>query len=65
MLNIIKNISIIADFIVSFIAFAIQKSNPSLSGGLYMLSAIILLLAFICVIMEIFGKKKKKEKSAN
>ena len=51
-LNQVKNIAILLDFVVSIIAAAIQKSNPSLSGMLFGLSAVILFVAVVCVIVE-------------
>ncbi len=51
-LNLVKNIAIIADFIVSIIASAIQNSNPSLSGVLFMVTAVILFVAVVCVVIE-------------
>ena len=56
--NLIKNIAIILDFIVSISASAIQGSNPVMSGALFGLSAIILFIAVICVIVELLMKKK-------
>ena len=55
--NTIRNIAIILDFIISLIASMIQNSNPTLSGLLFSLSAIILLIAVICVIIEFIKKK--------
>ncbi len=59
MLNKIKNIAIILDFIISMVAYGIQNSNAKLSGNLYMVSAIVLLIAFVCVVIELFKKKSK------
>lgn len=55
--NTIKNIAIILDFVVSLIASMIQSTNPTLSGILFLLSAIILFVAVICVIIEFIKKK--------
>lgn len=57
-INNIKNIAILFDFVVSIVASAIQKSNPSLSGMLFGLSAVILLVAVICVIIELIKRNK-------
>ena len=57
-INNIKNIAILLDFAVSIVASAIQKSNPSLSGMLFGLSAVILLAAVICVIIELIKRNK-------
>ena len=58
-INLIKNIAIIADFIVSGIAASMQSSNPALSGTLFGLSAVILFVAVVCVVLEIVLNKKK------
>lgn len=55
--NDVKNIAIVLDFVVSIIASAIQKSNPSVSGMLFGLSAVILLVAVVCVVIELVKKK--------
>ena len=57
-INNVKNIAILLDFAVSIIASAIQKTNPNLSGMLFGLSAVILLVAVICVIVELVKNKK-------
>ena len=57
-INNIKNIAILLDFVVSIVASAIQKSNPRLSGMLFGLSAVILLVAVICVIIELIKRNK-------
>lgn len=56
-INNLKNVAIIMDFVVSIIASAIQKSNPSVSGMLFGLSALILLVAVVCVVIELVKKK--------
>ena len=58
MVNKIKNIAIILDFTVSIIASSMQNSNPQLSGMLFGLSAVILLVAVVCVIIELVKKNK-------
>ncbi|MBO6119208.1 MAG: hypothetical protein J6P02_01940 [Lachnospiraceae bacterium] len=55
--NDVKNIAIVLDFVVSIIASAIQKSNQSVSGMLFGLSAVILLVAVVCVVIELVKKK--------
>ena len=57
-INNVKNTAILLDFAVSIIASAIQKTNPNLSGMLFGLSAVILLVAVICVIVELVKNKK-------
>ena len=57
-INSVKNIAILLDFAVSIIASAIQKTNPNLSGMFFGLYAVILLVAVICVIVELVKKKK-------
>ena len=57
-INTIKNIAILLDFLISMVASMIQKSNSSLSGILFGISAIILFIAVICVIIEIIKTKK-------
>ena len=58
-INSVKNVAIILDFVVSMIAAMIQKTNPSLSSALFGVSAVILLIAVVCVIMELVIKNKK------
>ena len=58
-INSVKNIAIILDFVVSIIASTVQKMNPGLSGALFGLSAVILLVAVICVFIELYVTKKK------
>ena len=55
-INTIKNIAIILDFIVSSVAA--QLSDPALSAVLFAASAIILFIAVICVAIEFFAKNK-------
>ena len=59
MINIIKNIAIIVDFIVSFVAYAIKGLNPTVSNALFGASAIILLVAVVCVILELVFNRNK------
>lgn len=58
-INSVKNVAIILDFVVSMIASMIQKSNPSLSNALFGASAVILLIAVVCVAIELVIKNKK------
>ena len=58
-INMIKNVAIILDFAVSIIAASIQKVNTTLSESLFGLSAIILLIAVICVFLELIKTFKK------
>ena len=60
MVNIIKNIAIIVDFVVSFVAAAIKDINPVLSNALFGASAIILLVAVICVVIDIIKSRTDK-----
>lgn len=55
--NKIKDIAIIVDLIISIIASSIQASNPQLSGALFGLSAIVLIVAAVCVIIGFIKKK--------
>ncbi len=52
-INLIKNVAIIFDFIVSIIAAMMQGSNLELAAMLFGLSAVILFIAVICVIVEV------------
>ena len=54
--NSIKNFAILLDFAISIVASAIQKSQPALSGMLFGLSALVLLVAVVCVLIEMFKK---------
>ena len=54
--NSIKNIAILLDFAISIVASAIQKSQPAFSGMLFGLSALVLLVAVVCVLIEMFKK---------
>ena len=56
----IKNVAIIADFIISVIASSIKVAMPEISNTLFGVSAIILTIAVICVIIEIICYKIKK-----
>ena len=56
-INLIKNAAIILDFLVSMFAAMMQGSNPGLSGMLFGLSAVILLVAVICVIVEVIQNR--------
>lgn len=59
-LGLIKNIAIILDFVVSIIASAIKTSMPELSNTLFGISAVILMVAVVCVIIEFVNWKMKK-----
>lgn len=58
--NLIKNIAIILDFIISIVASAIKTSMPELSNALFGISALVLIIAVICVIIEFVNWKLKK-----
>lgn len=58
-INLVKNIAIIVDFVISGIATSIQNSNQALSGLLFGASAIILFVAVVCVVLELILKNKK------
>lgn len=58
-INNVKNIAIILDFVVSIIASSLQQSNPKLSSSLFGVSAIILIVAVICVVVEVVKSSKK------
>ena len=56
-INLIKNLSIIVDFVLSIIASALKNSQPGMSDTLFMLSGIVLFVAVICVVIELIKKK--------
>ena len=56
-IGLIKDLSIIVDFIISIIASSIQKTNPELSNILFGVSAVVLVIAVICVSIEFFKSK--------
>lgn len=58
--NLIKNVAIIVDFLLSIIASAIKVSMPDISNMLFGASAVILVIAVICVIIEFINLKLKK-----
>ena len=58
-INLVKNIAIIVDFVISGIAASIQNSNQALSGLLFGATAIILFVAVVCVVLELILKNKK------
>ena len=57
-INLIKNVAIILDFLVSILASMMAGSNPGLSGSLFGLSAVILFIAVICVVVEVVQGRK-------
>ena len=60
-ISLIKNIAIIADFIISIIASVIKSSIPEVSNALFGISAIVLIIAVICIIIEfVNGRLKNK-----
>ena len=59
-ISLIKNVAIIADFIISIIASVIKKSMPEVSNMLFGISAIVLIVAVICVIIELVNRKMNK-----
>ena len=56
----IKNIAIILDFIISIVASAIKISMPEVSNMLFGISALVLIVAVVCVFIEIVNWKLKK-----
>ena len=56
----IKNIAIILDFVISIVASAIKSSMPEMSNNLFGASAIVLIVAVVCVFIEIVNWKIKK-----
>lgn len=56
--NFIKNIAILIDFVISVVAGAMQKFIPAISGLLFGISAIVLLVAVVCVIIDMATCKK-------
>ena len=55
--NKIKDIAILVDLVLSIVASSIQASNPQLSGTLFGLSAVVLIVAAVCVIIGFIKKK--------
>jgi hypothetical protein len=55
--NLVKDIAIIADFIISIVASSVKNSNPTLSDTLFAISGVVLTIAVICVLIEFFKKK--------
>ena len=60
-IGLIKNIAIIADFIISIIASAIKNSMPEVSNMLFGISAIVLIIAVICIIIEFVNWRLKNK----
>ena len=58
--NLVKNVAILLDFIVSIIAGSIRSLAPELSGILFMVSAIILLIAVVCVVIDFISSGRSK-----
>ena len=58
--GLIKNVAIIVDFIISIIASAIKGTMPELSNMLFGASAVVLIVAVVCVVVEIVNWKLKK-----
>ena len=58
MFKTLKNIAIVIDFVISLIGFAIQSSNFNLASKFFTIGAIALFVAFLCVLIELFTKKK-------
>ena len=51
--NIVKNTAIVLDFCVSCVASIMKSLLPEISDILFAFSAIILFVAFICVVVDI------------
>ena len=60
-IGLIKNVAIIADFIISIIASVIKKSMPEASNILFGISAIVLIIAVICIIIEFVNWRLKNK----
>ena len=60
-IGLIKSVAIIADFIISIIASVIKKSTPEVSNMLFGISAIVLIVAVICVIIEFVNWRLKNK----
>ena len=60
-IGVIKNVAIIADFIISIIASVIKNSMPEVSNMLFGISAIVLIVAVICVIIEFVNWRLKNK----
>ena len=50
--NLIKNMAILLDFIVSIVASIIRDLSPGVSNVLFIVSAVILFIAVVCVIVD-------------
>ena len=60
MLKKLKNIAIVVDFAATMIGLAVQRSNHDLSNTLMVyVGGTALIVAFVCVIIELFSKSKK------
>ena len=58
--GLIKNVAIILDFIISLVASVIKTSMPEMSNILFGTSAVVLIVAVVCVVVEIVNWKLKK-----
>lgn len=56
--NFIKNIAILIDFVISVVAGGLQNIFPPISSLLFGISAVVLLVAVICVIIDMVTCKK-------
>ena len=60
--NLVKNVVILLDFIVSIVASAIKDMLPGMSNILFMISAVILFIAVVCVIVDFVSSGKSVDR---
>ena len=60
-INLMKNIAILLDFMVSAVASALRSLAPKFSAALFVVSAVILFVAVVCVAIDFVsvGRLKK------
>ena len=61
-IDLIKNTAIILDFVISIVASVITTSMPEISNILFSISAVVLIIAVICVLIEIVSWWKISKK---
>ena len=58
--NLIKNVAILLDFVISVIASCVSNFAQKISNSLYIASAVILFIAVVCVVVDFVLAKKSK-----
>ena len=56
--NLIKNVAILLDFVISIVASALKNLSPGISNMLFVFSAVILFIAVVCVIIDFVVYRK-------